>query len=230
MIFRTLLCSLALSFTLSVQAVTNTTTSTFITSLDGWEPNSPWTSSTVGAIVPGNPFLRITPNGIGGRGSRMITFNPTADWTGDYIGAGVTGIRMDVANRAGSDPLDLRIVIGNNGNPQQSGGTWWISDSAITIAAGTDWTTYYMPLGENDLNRVGNLLGELGTDSYADTFSDVKNIRILSSTVGQSPIGDLFVGDVGIDNITLVPEPRQIALGFGLLAMIVAMRRRKTNK
>ncbi len=201
--------------------------STFTNGMDGWEPDNPWTTSDVDGLTAGDDYLFINPNGIGGRGSRMITFNPTTDWTGDYFGAGVTGIQMDVVNRPGSDPLDLRIVIGNAANPQQSGGTWWISQSATRIIEGSGWNRYFFSLEEGDLQIVGDLTGGVGTDSYAATFGDVQNIRILSSVLGQSAIGDFFVGEVGIDNISLVPEPRQFAVFAGLaVAALAGLRRR----
>lgn len=222
-------CASCLALSQSLLALPSFNLADFADDLEGWEPNDPWVRSDIDGIGSGNPYLKIEPNGIGGRGSRMITFNIDSEWTGDYVSAGVTGIRMDVTNRIGSDPLYLRIVIGNRANPQQTGGSWWISESAITITAGSDWSTYQLPLAESDMKRVGNLEGEVGTDSYAETLSDVKNIRILSAIIGQNPIGDLFLGEVGIDNIQFVPEPKQFALVLGILTGITSISRRSVH-
>ena len=202
--------------------------STFNTGTDGWEPNSPWITSTAMPIAPDDPYLLLDVGAsAGNRGSKLITFNPTEAWTGDYLGANVTGVSLDVANWSESDTVFLRVVVGNRANPQQSGGTWWISNTATTLLPGQDWTQVELSLLEEDLVRVGNLEGDIGTDSYAATFSDVQNIRILSAVIPIGATGDEFVGPVGMDNIGLIPEPSTyLLIGLGLLAIGITKYKR----
>ncbi len=193
--------------------------STFDTGRDGWEPNWP-----VGGIAAGDGYLSVDADGIGEKG-KMVTFSADPGWLGDYFAAQVTGIEMDIANRSTSDDVHLRIALGNRASPQQTGGTWFLSSTAIVIPVGTDWTSVYLPLAEADLMRVANLTGELGTDSYEAAFSDIRNIRILSAILPLGAIGDEFVGDVQLDNIRLIPEPSSLLLLAAGIA-VLALRRR----
>lgn len=201
----------------------------FTSGTEGWQPDNPWFTSSDNGTEPDNPYLAMDVGAMGaGRGSRLITFNAEPDWTGDYFAAGVSGIELDVVNRSETDTVYLRVAIGNQSNPQQSGGTWWLSDTFAELSPGTDWTHVRLSLLEEDLRTVGNLSGELGTDSYESTFSDVRVIRLLSAVIPLGAIGDEFVGLVGFDNIQLVPEPSTGALlALGIVAIGSAARRRR---
>jgi hypothetical protein len=200
-------------------------TNRFDTGSEGWQP---WTTSDVNGLSPGNPYLNIAADGSGVFG-KMITFNPNPEWTGNYISAGVTGIRMEIANMSDSDDVFLRVALGNRASPQQSGGTWWISKTAAFIPLQMDWTSVFLPVSESDMIVVGNIMGESDNESFADTLSNIQNIRILSAAVPLGAIGDEFVGDVGIDNVALVPEPSTVALiGFG--SSVLALGRKRANQ
>jgi hypothetical protein len=220
---RSWLLSLFLSVSVCLLADPSFVTSTFDSGSEGWQP---WATSDVNGLSPGNSYLNITADGEGVFG-KMITFNINPEWTGDYYSAGVNGIWMDIANMSVSDTVYLRIALGNRASPQQTGGTWFISQSSIVIPTLSSWTNVFLPLMESDLTVVGNLSGEMGTDSYADTFSDIQNIRILSAAIPLGAIGDEFVGDVGIDNVALVPEPGVLSMvGAGLITLALCRRRR----
>jgi hypothetical protein len=198
-------------------------TNTFDSGTEGWQP---WTTSTVNGLTPGNPYLRIGADGSGVYG-KMITFNPTAAWTGNYGAEGVIGIRMDIANMSDSDDVYLRIAIGNRASPQQSGGTWWISRTATFVPLGSAWTTVFLPFSESDMVVVGNIMGESDNESFIDTFADIRNIRILSAAIPIGATGDEFVGDVGIDNVALVPEPTTLPMiGTGVVILMLHRKRK----
>jgi hypothetical protein len=202
------------------------TTNTFDNGSEGWQP---WTTNDVNGISPGNPYLRIAADGIGKFG-KMLTFNWEPEWTGNYISAGVTGIRLDISNMSTSDDVYLRIALGNRASPQQSGGTWWISKTATFIPLQSGWTSVELPFAEADMQVVGNIMGESDNESFADTLSDIQNIRILSAAVPLGATGDEFFGDVGIDNVALVPEPATLPMiGIGL-AFIFLNRNRKSKE
>ena len=106
----------------------NTVTSDFSNDLDGWEPFNPWLRSSVDGLSEGNFYMRMpVGKNPGNRGSKLIAFNPTDAWTGDFVSKGVTGVSLNFAHWSESDPVSLRIALSNLANPQQSGGTWWAS-------------------------------------------------------------------------------------------------------
>ena len=198
-----------------------TLTSDFSDDLDGWEPLNPWLRSSVNGLSEGDFYMRM-PVGInpGNKGSKLIAFNPTNAWTGNFISKGVTGVSLNFANWSESDPVYLRIAISNSANPQQSGGTWWISNTPLYLAPDSGWSSLSFQINESSMLRVGNLSGELGLDTFENTLTNINGFRILSSTLGYGAIGDEFYGVVGMDNIQLItiPEPSFIT---SLVAILV---------
>lgn len=207
---------------------TDALTSDFSDDLDGWQPLNPWLRSSVDGLFEGDFYMRM-PVGInaGNKGSKLIAFNPTNDWTGNFVEKGVTGVSLNFVNWSESDPVYLRIAISNLANPQQSGGTWWASSTPIYFAPESGWGTASFQINESSMQRVGNLTGELGLDTFEDTLSDIKGFRILSSTLGYGAIGDEFYGVVGMDNIQLItiPEPSFIASLFTILVLSLFLKR-----
>ena len=207
---------------------TNALTSDFSDDLDGWEPLNPWLRSSVDGLSEGDFYMRM-PVGInpGNKGSKLIAFNPTNTWTGDFVSKGVTGVSLNFANWSESDPVYLRIAISNLANPQQSGGTWWASSTPIYFAPESGWGTASFQINESSMQRVGNLTGDLGLDTFEDTLSDINGFRILSSTLGYGAIGDEFYGVVGMDNIQLItiPEPSFIASLITILLLTLFLKR-----
>src|SRR5437899_7506628 len=63
----------------------------------GSSPNPPFNVSNGGPNGIGDAYLRTISTGGGGPGSKMIMFN-TAQWSGDYVSAGVTRITAQLAN------------------------------------------------------------------------------------------------------------------------------------
>lgn len=198
------------------------TLSTFDADAEGWQP---WSTSTTGGITENNPYLHLPVDGAGQFG-RMIAFHSGSDWTGDYISTGVDGLRLHLVNRSTINEIHLRLAIGNRASPQQPGGTWWLSRNAIIVPTQSEWAEITLPIAEQDFQVVGNLSGELGTDSFEETLSNVQNLRILSAVVPLGAIGDEFIGDVGLDNIALIPEPTSAFLLLSGCLVLLLLRRR----
>jgi len=184
--------------------------STFDSDSEGWKP---WSAATAGGqtnsggLAPGDGNYVIAADGVQQYG-RMITYHVGDAWTGDYQSAGVTGIVMHIANRSTTDDVHLRITIANRTSPMEVGGTWWMAKTAIIVSAGQDWSLARLPIDAASFQKVANLNGSTGADTFAQVMGDVRSIRILSAFLGTIPIGDFFVGDVALDNITLLGASR----------------------
>lgn len=183
--------------------------STFDSDSEGWLP---WSTSTPGGqtnsggLSPGDGNYVIAADGVGQYG-KMITYHVGDAWTGNYQSAGVTGIVMHIANRSTTDDVHLRITISNRTSPMEVGGTWWLAKTAIFVSAGQDWSLARLPIDAASFQKVANLNGSTGSDTFAQVMGDVRSIRILSAILPQAPIGDTFDGDVALDNITLLGAP-----------------------
>ena len=197
----------------------------FSSELGGWQPdiefdnfsNAPWERSTTDGYSEDNSYMRMRMEGSNSDNSRFLAFNTGSDWTGDFIAKGVTAIALKLANFSATDTVYLRIAISNSNNPLQPGGTgtWWMSDDFIQYDPESGWSDASFKITESSMHRVTSLYDGIGTDSFEDTLSDIKEIRILSSQFSDSiPIGDHFAGIVGIDDIQLIeiPEPNMIPL------------------
>ena len=180
--------------------------STFDSDSEGWLPwsaTTPGGQTNSGGLAPGDGNYVIAADGVGQYG-KMITYHVGDAWTGNYQSAGVTGIVMHIANRSTTDDVHLRITISNRTSPMEVGGTWWLAKTAIFVSAGQDWSLARLPIDAASFQKVANLNGSTGSDTFAQVMGDVRSIRILSAVLPQAPIGDTFDGDVALDNITLL--------------------------
>ena len=168
-------------------------------------------------------YLLFTSLGGNGAGSRLVGINVGTAWTGDYTSAGLTRIRLQAKNPGLTD-LSLRLLLSNppGGPPTDLA----ISDDALLLPSGGDWTTLEFSLAQVDLfvlqGNVGQLLG------------NVTELRLFHSTLDAFP-GAPITARLGVDNITAlgngtpptgVPEPGTLALlGLGLAGLAAARRR-----
>ncbi len=165
----------------------------------GWvsgpaNPVQPTVVASGGPAGSGDAYLFITATGGSGAGSRLVGLN-AAQWTGDYAAAAVTGISMDVAN-FGSTVLQLRLSFFGSGR---------VTD-AVALPAGAGWRRVQFDF---DPNTVG-------------AFSDLRLFHGFTDNAAFP--GPAVLAQLGVDNITAVPEPgTAVAMGLGLL--LLAARR-----
>jgi len=176
-------------------------------------PAPPVNVPTGGPAGADDNFLLLTAIGGAGAGSRLSVLN-LAQWAGDYLSAGITGIAMDVRNLGGSD-LSLRLLFENPrvGPPTDMA----ISADAVFVPAGGDWTPVFFPIG------LGALTALRG--SVATVLGDTTAIRIVHNPVAGFPPPPV-AAQLGVDNITAVarvPEPSVLWL---LAAGVTALRTR----
>ncbi len=213
---------------LSAEVILNT--SNFSNDLDGWvpwvsrtyvDPNLPSSSNYYGQMQVGY--------GPGNQGSRLVTYNRSSAWTGNYIDKAVTRMRMNFFNDSPYDTVFLRVAISDGASPQIEGSNWWISKTPVEYAPSSGWSFASFDINEASMKRGGVINGQPGFLSFADTLTNIQTVRILSSVLGGSGVGDQFYGVVGLDDIQLIsvaiPEPntalfnRAIALVFLLVVL-----------
>jgi hypothetical protein len=190
----------------------------------GWRhgsPTSPLPPVNVNAGGPGglsDSYLLIRTDGSeDGSASKLLGLN-TAQWQGDYLAAGIGQIRLDARN---PNNVDLVLRLGFRG-----GGAIFVTNG-VTLSAGSDWSQVSFDLGASNM--------AFASGGYDACFGGVTMMRILHNPLtpgGDSgePVrdagGNAIVAQLGIDNITSVPEPAMAAV-FGIATLAAATGRRR---
>ncbi|MFO1318923.1 MAG: PEP-CTERM sorting domain-containing protein [Burkholderiales bacterium] len=171
----------------------------------GSGPAAPVNVPDGGPAGIGDGFLRLTSLGGAGPGSRLVAFNG-AQWTGDYLAAGLTAVRMDLINLG---TTDLNLGLSLNGSAY--------TKTFLALPAESGWRTATFSLLPADLDA--------GFGSAADVLASVNQLRIfhgLPTGVGLPFPGPAVVASLGVDNIAAIPEPGTWALlvaGLGITAL-----------
>lgn len=212
----------ALLATGSASAVTLFQIDDFNNGTAGWVEGNPSPNPPIatGLGTDGSPFLRNDSSGGGGPGSRMAMFNDL-QWTGDYIGAGINGIRLE-AGTFGPDIINLRL--GFNG----AGG--WFTTAAVPIINNDpldpEWQSLFFSILPGDLTHVAQ-----GNGSYAATMGNVTRMEIFSggNSLGAGSLirGESINASLLLDQIQAVPEPSSIVFFMVAACMAIARRKRR---
>lgn len=179
----------------------------------GAHPSPPDNQPTGGPNGSGDAYLGIMALGGGGPGSHLSVLN-SGQWAGNYLGAEVTRIRMDV-NNFGPDDLYLRLLFGDldgAGPPTNLA----LTAQAQFVPAGSGWITVEFPIAPADL-----VVETFGT--AAGALSSTDTLRIFHNPAPTFPGPGVGIPPVnatlGVDNVTAVPEP----LAYQLLAVGVVL-------
>ncbi len=177
---------------------------------NGWSSglnngNGPVNVATGGPAGVADSFLSFTATGVHGPGGKLVAFGG-AQWNGDYVAAGVTGISMQM-NNFGATDLSMRLLF-NGPNVY--------SANAVVLHAGSAWTSVLFSI----------LPGAL---SAATALTNVTGLVLQHSPLGggQGSGGDI-AASLGVDNIAAVPEPSQwLAMMFGVAMLAAFIRPRR---
>ncbi|MEM9276332.1 MAG: hypothetical protein AAGA80_25780 [Cyanobacteria bacterium P01_F01_bin.143] len=166
--------------------------------VQGWTVGQPGNHFAPPVNIPsGGPdgdednYLRTQSEGGNGVGSRLVWFNQSADWRGNYIEDGNTIIEASLINE-GTEDVVIRVAFDGPGGR-------FVTTEGITLAPGSGWQEATFDIEPEDLTADG------GTDVEA-TLSDVSQIRFLNSP-NPSYRGFAEVAQVGVDNITFTSTP-----------------------
>lgn len=185
----------------------------------GWQvgpphPAPPAINSNCGDLGAGDGCLFVQSlNVAGGPGSRLAVFNSDASWTGDFIGANITSVRL-FARNTGFQDLQLRLRF------QGPGGNF-ISTDSLTLPTGSAGQVADFSLAPEDLTP-------LDPSGATATLSNVTRVWIYHSVLPEfpPPVGPF---EVELDDITAVvgggaPAPAPIAVpafhGLGLILLV----------
>ncbi|MDH3459921.1 MAG: PEP-CTERM sorting domain-containing protein, partial [Burkholderiaceae bacterium] len=127
------------------------------------------------------------------------------------INAGVTGIRMDV-NNLGATDLHLRLSFFD-----PVGADTAYSSNAVVVSPGSGWEQILFPIDPTALT---------GSANAAATLSNVAQVRLYHSPGGgPAPNGPDVAAQLGLDNVTAVPEPQTgLMLAAGLATLVAGKR------
>jgi hypothetical protein len=180
-------------------AVTLNQIETFAT-LGGWgsgggaNPNPPTILTDSGPLGIGDSSLKVTANGGGGAGSRLVALNTSA-WAGDYSGQGIVSLAASLRN-LGSTPLSIRVAFNGLGGR-------FVTD-AVLVAAFAGWVQHVFDI------RPVSLLSTGGSDAAA-TMASVSEARILHSSTVDYKGADVSSSFL-VDNLQAIPEPHSSML------------------
>ncbi len=193
------------------------------TSALGWTEGGGFNSTKPTVITSGGPdgsnHLLNVSNGGGGAGSRLIMWNDSPKWTGDYLGAGATMVSFDIANDGPND-VDVRLAFNGAGG-------WFVTPSA-SVTSGSGWQDLSFALDGGSLSHATG-----GTAAFSDTMGGVSRVELIhhpSGTFSAGGGGAVLRGqaveaDVRFDNFEIIPEPSTGALLL-LGSLLVGRRRR----
>lgn len=194
------------------------TTDGWVTNLlgQGSPPNPPTNVSTGGPGGIDDNYMLVTSTGEQGPGGKLVVINP-AQWSGNYLGAGVSSITMSL-NNFGDTDLSLHLLFESVGDfgPTDVAAT----TDGFTLAAHSGWVTATFDITPSALTSL------LGTVDNALTDATVLRLYHNPTDAGFPPPN--AVASLGVDNVQAVPEPGTMlatAAGLGLLAR----RRRKAK-
>jgi len=189
-------------------------------SLQSWQaggfvnPNGPTNILSGGPGGTDDNYLRLISNGSFGPGSKLVVFN-SAQWIGDYLSAGVSSIQMQV-NNLGTSDLVLRLILAGAGQSLTTA-------TPVNLVASSGWSTVRFSLAAANLTGPGD---------YSAVMGNVAELNLVHSpsVIAHRSLSPNTLAELGIDNITAVPEPSTLALvTLGFLALIGRAVRARTR-
>lgn len=177
-----------------------------------------FTADTAGWNSTHTSVSRMPGNGPGGAGDPFMQLSISgfhlgaankAQWTGDYLSAGITSIEADLNYIAGPNTVNVRLLLWGDGGV-------WASSSTTPVTAG--WNHYSFSLDPSDLVLVSldvdHAYQGTGSGVLNDTLSTVNALLLRNDSEAPTMPGQHpphITATIGVDNIQAVPEPGSLA-------------------
>jgi len=114
-----------------------------------------------------------------------------AEYTGDWIAAGITQVRLWLNDVEADDPLEMRFSIGDGTN------SFWQSDVAF-LPPHEEWAEFVV-----DLTNPANSTQTIGTGTFAEALQTVDRVHVRHDRPPFFQTPDPLDGDVGRDHVLL---------------------------
>ncbi len=175
---------------------------TFQDGLDNWQGGVGGfaVAPTGGPAGAGDQYLQLS-SGASPLPPRMTGFNDS-QWLGNFTAAGVTAVAMDLLN-SGTTSLSMRVAIREGTGSSTTPG--YASTTPFILPPDGLWHHTVFNL------NAASLTGFNSPQPLTVDLANVKDFRILDSAA-PSGIGDMVTAQVGVDNVTAVPEPSALVL------------------
>lgn len=138
-----------------------------------------------GPLGAGDFALEVVANGGSSLGSKLVFFNTSAEWTGDYTTQGITTLEGAILNNSGQT-LSLRAAVDGLGGR-------FATTTGFSVPSSSNYQPFTLNLSPGDFTAVG------GSDINS-TLSSVSVLRLLHNPVpdwrGESILGT-FLFDSG---------------------------------
>jgi hypothetical protein len=140
----------------------------------------------------GDAFMQVTAiGGTANPGSRLSVVNRNAQWSGNYLAAGVNFITMWLRN-TGPEPLQVRLMIADVAAGTLPPNNIAVSTQALPLPVDGEWVKAAFPVGPGFLTAArGNLHAAL---------TNAGELRVIHNPAATFP-PPAIIGRLAIDNI-----------------------------
>lgn len=180
--------------------------------LGNWFSGASLTNPGTGGVGgAGDGFLRLERTTSGS----FAAATDASQYTGDLIADGVTGFSFWLNDIDAPQNFDIHICVGTAQT------NFWIYNVSF-MPPNNQWAFY-----EVNFNNPGDWTRVQGNGTFQDALHNTTRIQIRQDAPPFGSGGDPFVGELGIDRITVVPEPSSFAALALLAGFAMTIRKRR---
>lgn len=149
--------------------------------------------------------------------NRLGTRTLASEFTGSLVADGVTGFSFWLNDVGGDDDLEIHVGVG------QAFGNFWLSVDGFAPPE-NEWAQFSV-----DFTNPSEWVQIIGGGLFEDALESSNRLLFRHDVDPLALSPAVIQGDVGIDRITVVPEPTSLCLLAGC-AVAAASRRRRGDR